>query len=70
MDELDKIYSKGEIKQQWYNLVTTHKRERQRHEVPNSSGSGSHDAYFTNGNISKVWVLRKFHVMSTTQSAI
>ena len=55
------VNKKEEIKQQWHNLVTIHKIERQKHDVSSSSESGSifivsvlHSAYIYNWKYLKI----------------
>ena len=45
MEQLEGQFTVAEIKQQWHNLLTNYKREKQREESSKSSGSGSSEVY-------------------------
>ena len=45
MEQFEGQFTVAEIKQQWHNLLTNYKREKQREESSKSSGSGSSEVY-------------------------
>jgi hypothetical protein len=47
-NELEGKFTIADIKQQWHNLVTTYKLEKQREDCSKSSGSGVSDVYSSN----------------------
>ena len=50
--EFEGKFTVAEIKQQWHNLSTKYKREKQREDASKSSGSGTSDVYiYQTGNI-------------------
>ena len=47
-DQFEGKFTAAEIKQQWHNLLTSYKREKQREESSKTSGSGTSDVYVSN----------------------
>ena len=60
MEQVEGQFTVAEIKQQWHNLLTNYKREKQRKESSKSSGSGSSEVYSFN--------LPYYHLMSCTDN--
>ena len=46
--EFNGEFTVADLKQQWYNLITTYKREKQRVDCSKSSGSGTTEVYVSN----------------------
>lgn len=48
LDEFKGKFTTADVKQQWHNLLTTYKREKQRVDSSKSSGSGTSEVYSSN----------------------
>ena len=46
--EFNGKFTVADVKQQWHNLITTYKREKQRVDCSKSSGSGTTEVYVSN----------------------
>ena len=46
--EFNRKFTVADLKQQWHNLITTYKREKQRVDCSKSSGSGTTEVYVSN----------------------